>query len=250
MAAPQQESNYKDGEDIGEEASKNVESVSPRTYIKPRVVNMESLQRRQRKNELARARSAAKRKSMEAIEKKDPAERTEDEQRLLDTFNKQRYRKNNRSRERAREQKKQIEKILANPAKKRTKLEKQYMELHMNRQQRKNEGDRMRRQRLKMLGLNGRKKSEKPGIPARGPLPVQYAAKLNPSEMGAMVHQPAHGGYYPPPPQNGGEGGMSPHMSYPPYGGYEHAYGNGGGGNDGGDAWNGGPMNAPTNETV
>jgi len=138
-----------------------------RNFVKPKQLPNDD--RRSRKNAMARYRCHAKRELIEAIEAKAPEERTEQEIEMLEAAVIQKSRKNNRSRSRSQEQKEQIKLILAKPMAERTEAEIKFVETHAERKKRKNEGDRLRRNRLKLLGLD---KEAKITVTARGPLPA------------------------------------------------------------------------------
>jgi hypothetical protein len=172
-----------------------------KTYIKPRIPStQEVLDRRARKNSQSRARAAKLRVRISEIEQKAEDIRTEEENNIWNQYEQRRQRKNNRSRERALEKKEEIERIVIKSDKKRSKIEKQFMDTALSAKKRKNEGDRLRRQRLKELGLSTKGTGVKPGISARGPLPVQYQ-HLQPKQrqppppqhqqaaFGRMIHQ-------------------------------------------------------------
>lgn len=206
------------GEDdvAGDEEPEASAAVTNRlkTYIKPRMPStQEVLDRRTRKNAQSRARASKLRDKIVVIERKNDEDKTDEEQGTWAQYEVRRRRKNDRSRERAMEKKEEIDRILAKPDKKRTKIEKQFLETALSVKKRKNEGDRLRRQRLKELGLSTKGTGVKPGISARGPLPVQYQA----------VSQPPHQHYgYPPMPGMGhghgmGEIPMSPLPTMPPH---------------------------------
>ena len=146
----------------------SVQTVPPiRNFVKPKQLPNDD--RRSRKNAMARYRCHAKREVIEAIEAKAPEERTEQEIEMLEAAVIQKSRKNNRSRSRSQEQKEQIKLILAKPVAERTEAEIKFVETHAERKKRKNEGDRLRRNRLKLLGLD---KEAKITVTARGPLPA------------------------------------------------------------------------------
>lgn len=147
-----------------------------KTYIKPRIPStQEVLGRRSRKNAQSRARASKLRDRIIDIEMVSDSVRSEEEKRLFRQYENRRQRKNDRSRERALEKKEEIDRILSRPDRKRSKIEKQFLGTALVAKKRKNEGDRLRRQRLKDLGLSTKGASGiKPGISARGPLPVQY----------------------------------------------------------------------------
>jgi hypothetical protein len=147
-------------------------------YVKSKIpTRQEILDRRARKNAQSRSRAGKLRERMMEVKEKDPSERTEEEQTMLDQYENRRSRKNDRSRERAIEKKSEIERILNKPDRKRTKLEKQFLETALSAKQRKNEGDRLRRQRIKMMGKKGQKIT---GIQARGPYPGDPALNMSP----------------------------------------------------------------------
>ena len=171
-----------------------------KTYIKPRIPSTQDvLDRRSRKNAQSRARAAKLRMRIADIEQKKDSDRNEEERQLWDQYEARRRRKNDRSRERALEKKEEIDRILAKPEKKRTKIEKKFLDTAMNAKKRKNEGDRLRRQRLKDLGLSTKGTGLKPGISARGPLPVRYQPP--PGHPGPHPQYPPH-----------------PHPVHPPHG--------------------------------
>ena len=132
--------------------------------------------RRERRNSQARNREARRRLQLEQIEAKPSNQRTEEEQRLWQEFDKRRQKKNAGARNRAVEKKKEVERILSLPAEARTEEDIQFLELCMGQKKRKVAGDRLRRVRMQQLGFAVNEKV--PGITARGPLPPEYQRAL------------------------------------------------------------------------
>lgn len=214
-----------DGDENGESIATDPSSVNPvllATYVKSRQpTNQDELKRRSRKNSQARARADARKNRIAEIEAKEPEDRTAEEEQFLGEYEQGRGRKNDRSRSRATENKEKVDEILKKPPAQRTKLELQFLDQYMSRKQRKNEGDRLRRERLKMLGLDSKKplsstKTGRPSVTARGPLPPTLLAlaakkKDSPDDESAKDKDPYRtygiGSHYPP-------------MSYPAYHGY------------------------------
>ena len=108
--------------------------------------------RKARKNTQSRARAAKLRTRIEEILLKKGEEKTEEELKLLETYEDRRNRKNIRSRERALEKKSEMETILTKPEKKRSREEQTALEIAMKAKSRKNQGDRFRRERIKLMG--------------------------------------------------------------------------------------------------
>jgi hypothetical protein len=200
------------------------------TYVKPRLpTNQEELVRRARKNSQARARADFRKARCMRILAKDDEERTPEEMRYIHEYERGRSRKNNRSRSRAVEHKDRVDAILKKEVGKRSKIEVQFLEQYLQRKQRKNEGDRLRRERLKILGLDSKKPlgdnspSTRPTVSARGPLPPDLVARAagkdskqtpygDPSSPGfrSQGHDPYMAyGHHPPP-------GYAPFHAYPP----------------------------------
>jgi hypothetical protein len=145
------------------------------------------LDRRLRKNDQARQRSAQTRQRLTEIEAKSEWERTEEEIELLRQDKERRDQKNSQSRQRALLKKEREANIINKPAHERTPDEQAWLDDYNAKRKRKHEGDRLRRQRIKELGISARG-GRKPGIPARGPLPPQYQAILQ--EKSGINHPP------------------------------------------------------------
>lgn len=180
-------------EDHDTQEPESVDTVSPTpsrpgvhplaTYVKPRFpTNQEELLRRSRKNSQARVRADFRKSRVERIRAKPEEERTPEEMRCLLEYERGRSRKNNRSRSRAVENKDRVDAILKKAVNERSKIEILFLEQYLQRKQRKNEGDRLRRERLKILGLDSKKppdsSSPRPTVSARGPLPPDLIARI------------------------------------------------------------------------
>lgn len=195
---------------VGEISSEDAAAAASRikVYVKSSgQASDEVLARRSRKNAQSRSRAAKHREYIAQIENKPEAERTLEEQQVFQTHQMRRKRKNDRSRERALEKKMEIDRILAKPENKRSRIELQFLDSALGAKRRKNEGDRLRRHRLKELGLSPKGSGGKPGIPARGPLPVKYqelarSKQIEQAPLGYGMPPPGYGppGMMPPPP--------------------------------------------------
>jgi hypothetical protein len=206
-----------EGDDSESQPVMGAVTARVKIYVKSRhgSASEEVLARRARKNAQSRARAAKHRERVAEIESK--PERNEEETHIWDQYQRRRQSKNDRSRERAMEKKEEIDRILTKPEKKRTRIELQFLETSLGAKKRKNEGDRLRRQRLKVMGLQPKGSSGGPGVTARGPIPGHYPL-LTPAEhhlayYAHMQQQPppgAYGGYPPPPHHPGVHPGMAP----------------------------------------
>ena len=171
--------------------------INIRTFIKPApITNRDILERREKKNSKSRQRAHKHKGKVSEIAHKPPELRSSEEQKQLDLFEERRRKKNERSRQRALEKKAAIDKILAKPEAVRTKLEITFLEQALGAKKRKNEGDRLRRERLKMLGLQKGVGCDgpKPRVTARGPLPVGLTSGASSADMpdtksGSSVHE-------------------------------------------------------------
>jgi hypothetical protein len=130
--------------------------------------------RKVRKNAQSRVLSARCRNKLDAVMGKPVEQRTIKEAKLVEEHEMKRRRKNQSSQERVLERRQKIDRILNKPEEERKEEENSYLNLVLGQKKRKIEGDRLRRNRLKELGMDANLKS--PGIPARGPLPLQYEA--------------------------------------------------------------------------
>ena len=164
------------------------------------------------KNAQTRERAAAKKHKVRAIKSK--GERTSEEAKFCEDFEKRRARKNDRSKERALEHKTRIERITAKPESERTKEEVDILTVAMAKKARKNEGDRLRRIRLKQLGLkvkppdmiiaarddpltHGLRPSGKPSMPVVVGMPPPHTVPM-PHYPPPLVHHPSMGMPQPP----------------------------------------------------
>jgi len=125
-----------------------------------------SLERKAKKNAQSRARAAKLRERIKSVKDLEEEQKSEEQKKLIETFEERRRRKNERSRERAIEKKKEIERILSKPESIRTDKEKLDLEIAMRAKEKKNRGDRIRRERIKMMGLS---KGKKPPLPRGRP---------------------------------------------------------------------------------
>ena len=170
------------------------------------------------------------------------SERTEDEQRALDAYNKKRDHKNTRSRNRAIEKKTEIDRILKLPEQQRSNIEIQFLENALDCKARKNEGDRLRRRKLKTLGGTSiRRNAQYPALPSIGRSGNNDGMDGDP-DVATMLPNTAHHEQHPgypslPPPYYGYGGPPSPRRYPPPYGGMMYPpspHGSGGRNNYGG----------------
>ncbi len=186
-------------------------------YIKPHApASQEVLDRRARKNAQSRSRASRQRERVAQIELKPESERTPEEQQLFELHQNRRKKKNDRSRDRAQEKKEEIDRILAKPEKKRTRIEIQFLEAALTSKKRKNEGDRLRRSRLKVIGVSS-KSGGKPGVSARGPLPIPpHHSHYGMPPPGYYHPPPSHHPHHVPPPHHGEGGPHSPVAGGPP----------------------------------
>ena len=182
-------------------------------------------EKRARKNDQARARSARLRERIAEIEKKPIDSRTEDDIKVLEIYEERRRKKNERSRERISEKKAEMDAIMAKPGKSRTKAEREKLAAFLGAKMRKNEGDRIRRERLKNIGVSsttkgasvsvrGRPRRAKgpDGQPIPGDSSIPYVPGISThGDLGVV--SPVHRPVYASPPS--GSGGAPWMMSSP-----------------------------------
>ncbi|CAB9500499.1 expressed unknown protein [Seminavis robusta] len=145
--------------------------------------------RREIKNSQSRQRTAVLRERIAFIETKPEWERTQEEHEILKKDEERRVHKNTQSKVRSKKTKDRIEAVSKKPVHERTPEEAAWLDDQMRKRKHKAEGDRMRRKRIKDLGLPLKSTAgQKPGVPARGPLPAHYEAIMAEKAAAAPNH--------------------------------------------------------------